>query len=274
MKSAFNRKKWTVLLLFGIIGQIAWSVENMYFNLFVFETIQPNLDSITLMVQLSGITATVVTLIAGTISDKIGNRRSFISIGYIIWGVSVLSFGFISPSLMQSIFGLDADAAVRVCLNAVIVGDCVMTLFGSTANDAAFSAWVTDNTEKEYRGRIESVISILPLIAMLIVAGGFGILVEALGHGSNGVIEGFYEKNLQGKSIRDEESYETLDIIFADKVFDLGFYYNIGKYRGTMSTKFKTGDVTFASFYAEQEEAAKAELKKINKLYKGLLDNE
>ena len=81
-----------------------------------------------------------------------------------------------------------------------------------------------------------------------------------------------YEKNLQGKSIRDEESYETLDIIFADKVFDLGFYYNIGKYRGTMSTKFKGGDTTFASFYAEQEEAAKLELKKINNLYKGLLD--
>ncbi len=100
------------------------------------------------------------------------------------------------------------------------------------------------------------------------------ILVEALAHASDKVIEGFYEKNLQGKSIRDEESYETLETIFADKVFDQGFYYNVGKYRGTMSTKFKTGDTTFASFYAEQEQAAKLELKKINDLYKGLLDNE
>ena len=38
MKDSFSRKKRTVLLLFGIIGQIAWSVENMYFNLFVFDT--------------------------------------------------------------------------------------------------------------------------------------------------------------------------------------------------------------------------------------------
>lgn len=180
--STFSKRKWTVLLLFGLIGQIAWSVENMYFNLFVFETIEANLDAITLMVQLSGITATLVTLIAGTLSDKLGNRRAFISIGYIIWGISVLAFGFVSPSLMQSLFGLEGDAAIRLCLNAVIIGDCVMTLFGSTANDAAFSAWVTDNTEKEYRGSIESVISILPLLAMLIVAGGFGILVEALGY--------------------------------------------------------------------------------------------
>lgn len=182
MKSSFDRKKWTVLLLFGIIGQIAWSVENMYFNLFVFETIEANLDAITLMVQLSGVTATLVTLVAGTISDKIGNRRSFISIGYIIWGISVLSFGFISPGLFENLFGLNTDAAVRLCLTSVIIGDCVMTLFGSTANDAAFSAWVTDNTETEYRGRIESVIAILPLAAMLIVAGGFGILVEAIGY--------------------------------------------------------------------------------------------
>lgn len=182
MKSTFDRKKWTVLLLFGIIGQIAWSVENMYFNLFVFETIEANLDAITLMVQLSGITATLVTLIAGTLSDKIGNRRSFISIGYIIWGVTVLLFGFISPGLMGNLFGLDTDAAIRLCLASVIIGDCIMTLFGSCANDAAFSAWVTDNTESEYRGRVESIIAILPLVAMLIVAGGFGILVEAIGY--------------------------------------------------------------------------------------------
>lgn len=182
MKSSFDRKKWTVLLLFGIIGQIAWSVENMYFNLFVFETIQANLDAITLMVQLSGVTATVVTLIAGTLSDKLGNRRTFISIGYVIWGITVISFGFISPELMKGLFGVDTESAIRLCLVSVIVGDCIMTLFGSTANDAAFSAWVTDNTESEYRGRIESIIAILPLAAMLIVAGGFGILVTAIGY--------------------------------------------------------------------------------------------
>ena len=84
MTKQFSRKNWLILILFGIIGQIAWSVENMYFNLFVFETISPNLEAITLMVQLSGITATVITLFAGALSDKIGNRRKFISIGYII----------------------------------------------------------------------------------------------------------------------------------------------------------------------------------------------
>ena len=50
-----------MLVLFGLVGQIAWSVENMYFNLFVFETVAPSLSTITLMVQLSGIVATLTT---------------------------------------------------------------------------------------------------------------------------------------------------------------------------------------------------------------------
>ena len=178
----FSRRHWLVLLLFGAIGQIAWSVENMYFNLFVFDTIAPDLEAITLMVQLSGVTATVVTLIAGTLSDKAGMRRKFISLGYLIWGITVALFGFISPEIIDQIFNTGATKAIEIALIAVIAGDCVMTLFGSTANDAAFSAWVTDNTTPANRGSIEGVISILPLIAMLIVAGGFGMLVGALGY--------------------------------------------------------------------------------------------
>ena len=178
----FSRRHWLILLLFGAIGQIAWSVENMYFNLFVFDTIAPDLEAITLMVQLSGVTATVVTLVAGTLSDKAGMRRKFISIGYLIWGITVALFGFISPEIIDQIFNTGATKAIEIALIAVIAGDCVMTLFGSTANDAAFSAWVTDNTTPANRGSIEGVISILPLIAMLIVAGGFGMLVGALGY--------------------------------------------------------------------------------------------
>ena len=182
METKFSRRNWTVLLLFGLIGQLAWSVENMYFNLFVFDTISQDLSAITLMVQLSGVAATFVTLIAGTLSDKLGNRRSFISIGYLIWGITVVLFGFIEVSTAEKLFNMSYDAAVKLCLAVVIIGDCVMTLFGSTSNDAAFSAWVTDNTENSYRGRVESVLAILPLASMLIVAGGFGILVELVGY--------------------------------------------------------------------------------------------
>ncbi len=182
MTEKFSKRNWIILLIFGLAGQIAWSVENMYFNVFVFDTIARDLDAITLMVQLSGVVATVVTLIAGTLSDKLGNRRAFISIGYIIWGVTVALFGFLSDETVGALFNLDPATAVSVTLVLVIAGDCIMTLFGSTANDAAFNAWLTDNTRASFRGKVEGVVAILPLLAMLIVAGGFGILVGALGY--------------------------------------------------------------------------------------------
>ena len=179
---SFGRRNWLILLLFGLVGQIAWSVENMYFNLFVFETISPDLGAVTLMVQLSGVAATVTTLIGGTLSDQTGNRRSFISYGYLIWGITVGLFGFFKTETVAQLLGTDALTAVGITLTAVVVGDCVMTVFGSTANDAAFNAWVTDNTRQAFRGKVEGVLSILPLIAMLIVAGGFGMLVEWIGY--------------------------------------------------------------------------------------------
>ncbi len=182
MQKNLSKSNWFILVLFGLIGQIAWSVENMYFNLFVFDEVAPSLNTVTLMVQLSGVMATVATLIAGAWSDKVGNRRKFISWGYVIWGVTVALFGFMTPDLTATLFNIELEKAVSITLVAVVVGDCVMTMFGSTANDACFNAWVTDNTESEYRGRVEGILSILPLLAMLIVAGGFGILQSLIGY--------------------------------------------------------------------------------------------
>lgn len=182
MMEKFAKKNWVSLLLFGLVGQIAWSVENMYFNLFVYESVYPSLDTVTLMVQLSGIVATLITLIVGTLSDKVGKRKVFICYGYIIWGITVALFGALSPDKIGTLFGMEIEKAIPLCLVLVVVGDCIMTVFGSSANDACFNAWVTDNTKPDFRGRVESVLSVLPLIAMLIVAGGFGILVGLIGY--------------------------------------------------------------------------------------------
>ena len=182
MKEIFGKRNWITLLIFGIAGQIAWSVENMYFNLFVYDEMAGNLDAVTLMVQLSGIVATIVTLVAGTLSDKIGNRRDFISFGYIFWGISVALFGCLSPELVGRIFALDEARALAVATVLVIIADCIMTMFGSSANDAAFNAWLTDNTRPSFRGTVEGVVAILPLFSMLAVVGGFGMLVGAIGY--------------------------------------------------------------------------------------------
>lgn len=181
-KHSLSGRLWFVLILFGLVGQIAWSVENIYFNLFIYNTISKSTSSVTLMVQLSGIVATFTTLIAGIVSDKLGNRKYLISFGYLFWGLLTLSFAFVSKENTSIWFGIsDETTIIALTITIVITLDCLMTALGSTANDAAFNAYVTDNTG-EARSLAEGVLSAMPLLAMLIVAGGFGMIVTALGY--------------------------------------------------------------------------------------------
>ena len=36
MKTKLSGKFWFVLVLFSLVGQIAWVVENMYLNVFIY----------------------------------------------------------------------------------------------------------------------------------------------------------------------------------------------------------------------------------------------
>ena len=48
-----------------------------------------------------------------------------------------------------------------------------MTFFGSTANDACFNAWLTDSTDDTNRGAAEGINAMMPMMAILVVFGGF-----------------------------------------------------------------------------------------------------
>ncbi|MBE7016606.1 MAG: MFS transporter [Ruminococcaceae bacterium] len=143
----------------------------MYFNVFLYNTISTNPDYIAAMVAASAITATLTTLIMGALSDRVGKRKAFITAGYILWGITTAAFGFITPESAGAVFPAANAAAAAAVL--VIIMDCLMTFFGSSANDAAFNAYVTDNVPNDKRGRTEGVLAILPLVSMLVVFGLF-----------------------------------------------------------------------------------------------------
>jgi MFS family permease len=168
-----SKRIWTSVIVFGFFGQLAWMVENMYFNVFLFKTIPVENPTryISSMVALSAIVATVTTLVMGTLSDRVGKRKVFIVGGYIIWGFTTMAFAFITVDNAALLFPT-LNAAVVAAIT-VIVMDCVMTFFGSTANDGAFNAWVTDVTDNKNRARVEAVLSALPLVAILVI---FGVL--------------------------------------------------------------------------------------------------
>ncbi|WP_207945835.1 MFS transporter [Actinomadura sp. 7K534] len=166
-----GRRLWTMLIVLGFVGQLAWTVENMYLNVFVHEEISGNPDVIAAMVAASAAAATVATLTIGALSDRLGRRRAFIAGGYVAWGLCTAAFGLVSVDSMAGIAPV-ADA-VAVAVVTVILLDCVMSFLGSGANDAAFQAWTTDVTRPANRGRVESVLAIMPLMSMLVVFGGF-----------------------------------------------------------------------------------------------------
>ena len=160
------------LIIFSLVGQIAWVVENMYFNVFIYKMFHASPADISAMVMASAVAATVTTLIMGALSDKLGKRKVFISGGYILWGISILAFAAIREDVIGLIFPAAASVSA-ICVTLVIVMDCVMTFFGSTANDACFNAWLTDSTTHESRGAAEGINAMMPLVAILCVFGGF-----------------------------------------------------------------------------------------------------
>ncbi len=171
MKKASNAKFLSALIIFSLTGQIAWVVENMYFNVFIYKMFHASPADISAMVMASAVAATVTTLIMGALSDKLGCRKVFMAGGYILWGISILSFAFIRTDTVGLLF--PAATVSAVCVTLVIVMDCVMTFFGSTANDACFNAWLTDSTTHESRGAAEGINAMMPLVAILCVFGGF-----------------------------------------------------------------------------------------------------
>ncbi len=167
-----KRKFWTALVLFGLMGQIAWVVENMYLNVFMYKMFNASASDISLMVAASAVSATLTTLFVGALCDRVGKRKIFISAGYILWGISIFAFALLNESSLSAIFaGSVGISAVGVTLTIVL--DCIMTFFGSSANDAAFNAWLTDSTDKNNRGAAEGINAMMPLIAILAVFGGF-----------------------------------------------------------------------------------------------------
>jgi MFS family permease len=173
--SALSKKTWVAIILLAFSGQLAWGVENQFFNTFVYDKITPDPRPISWMVAASAVVATLTTILMGTLSDRTrtrwGRRKPFILFGYLCWGI--LTAFFPSATFFQP---------VALAVGMAILFDCVMTFFGSTANDASLNAYITDVTTKENRGRVMGVVEILTWVAILIVYGGSGLIIQMMGY--------------------------------------------------------------------------------------------
>ena len=126
VKTKKSAKFYMALVIFSLVGQVAWVVENMYLNVFIYKMFHASAEQISLMVAASAVTATVTTLLIGALSDQVGKRKIFLCGGYILWGISILGCAMIRMDTVGAMFPMAANTAA-LCVTLTILLDCLMT---------------------------------------------------------------------------------------------------------------------------------------------------
>ena len=91
-------------------------------------------------------------------------------------------------------------------------------------------------------------------------------IMEALSYyGQKELLPAYYDITLVGKGIRDADSEEMLDIIFATRFFDVGTYYQIGNLNVAVNDQLIKGSNSLVSMLKASEKVVQKTLDKINK---------
>ena len=172
-KNKESRSFWILLWGMGLAGQLCWNMENQWFNTFVYAKISGNVNIVTWMVIVSALVTTFSTFVFGTLSDRMGKRKIFVCLGYVIWGCATILFGLTEYARVSGI-------GVLVALSGflVVLTDAIMSFFGSMGNDSGFSVWVNDYIDDDNKGQVGAVLAVVPVIGTVVGTVVGGILVN------------------------------------------------------------------------------------------------
>ncbi len=174
-KGQLAKRVWIGLILFMFISSVAAGVESMYIGMFLDNTVFKDgamgapitlTDAVNLIASLTAVVSGVTTFVMGTLSEKLKNRKLFISIGFIIWGIVMLIFSVVKKENVANTFGY-SDIAETITATAVIIVSftLVLAFLRSTTSDAAFNSWVTDVSTPEASPKIEIVFTIMGFVS-------------------------------------------------------------------------------------------------------------
>ncbi len=159
---------WLLVWGLGLAGQICWNMENQWFNTFVYAKIGKDPSIITGMLIWSAAATTFSTFFFGTWADRTGKRRTFISLGYILWGIFTIVFG-LTEFISRELYALIAFS--------VVAADTVMSFFGSMGNDAGFNTWINDCLNEKNSGQLGAMMATTPVLGTLLGTVVGGLLV-------------------------------------------------------------------------------------------------
>lgn len=171
MSEKLSRRITSSIYLIALAGNIAWAVENQFYNVYLYNEIAPVPLYVSLMVMITAGVSTGTTIVMGAISDVKGKRRFFMIYSFICWSFTTSLFPF--ASLVRPV--------IMAVLTAILF-DSIMSYFGATAYDACFNAYITDVTTLENRGKAVAINEIMTLLSTLIIYGGSGFIILAYGY--------------------------------------------------------------------------------------------
>ncbi len=95
-----------------------------------------------------------------------------------------------------------------------------------------------------------------------------GFILEAFCAKSAEIVTpAFYDVTLIGKTIRDDESAEMLNIIFNNKVYDIGAFFMWGKLPDKVMAAWNAKNENISSLYASYEDAALADVELTKEIF-------
>ncbi|MBE5840775.1 MAG: MFS transporter [Butyrivibrio sp.] len=164
---------WALIWLLGLAGQLCWNMENQWFNTFVYAKIAKDPTIISWMLAISAAATTVSTFLFGCVSDRKGNRKTLVSVGYILWGIFTILFG------TTEFINKDSNSALVGIAFAVVAADAIMSFFGSMGNDIGFNAWINDHMTPDNSGALGAALAVQPVIGTIVGTIAGGLLVGA-----------------------------------------------------------------------------------------------
>ncbi len=174
-----TKRVWAAMLIFMLMGSVAANIESIYLSIFLNNTVYKDgamgssitlTDAVNLIVSLSAVVAGLAAFIMGTLSEKMRNRKIFISFGYICWGIIAMLFGTVKTENISKLFGLNESAKIiTVTAIIVIAFSLILSFLRSTSNDSVFNAWITDVTTPATTALVETFFTIMGFVATGII---------------------------------------------------------------------------------------------------------
>jgi len=94
--------------------------------------------------------------------------------------------------------------------------------------------------------------------------GQAGLILEAMAYYSvDTLTHAYYDLALNSRYIRDEESSEMFDIMFASTVYDFGWIFDVGGLGSLMEGMFNSNNNYFSSAYKASEKRALRDIETI-----------